>query len=221
MKRLLVLRPEPGASATVKRARRLGIDAVATPLFEIEPVKWNSPDPKGFDGLLLTSANAIRFGGEQLKLLLGLKAYAVGEPTAASARDAGFDVATSGDRGVDALLSSIPRGLKLLHLCGSDRRQAERSDQEITSVIVYRSRRIDAPDLSSAGHCVALIHSPRAGTRFAQLVGDRSSVEIVAISKSAAQAAGSGWASIHVAQRPTDQALLALAARLCNKPEPK
>jgi len=221
MKRVLVLRPEPGASATVERARLLGLDAAATPLFEIEPVKWNAPDPNGFDGLLLTSANAVRYGGEQLKLLLELKAYAVGEATANSARDSGFDVATSGDYGVDALLSSLPKGLKLLHLCGSDRRQAELRDQEITSVIVYRSRQIDAPDLSFATDCVALIHSPRAGTRLAELVRERCSIEIAAISKAAADAAGSGWASIHVAHRPTDEALLALAARLCNKPEPK
>ena len=33
MKRVLVLRPEPGASATVERARALGLDAVAVPLF--------------------------------------------------------------------------------------------------------------------------------------------------------------------------------------------
>ena len=42
MRRVLVLRPEPGASATVERARRLGLDAVAIPLFEIEPVAWAS-----------------------------------------------------------------------------------------------------------------------------------------------------------------------------------
>ena len=45
MRRLLVLRPEPGASATVERARALGLDAVAMPLFEVEPVAWDAPDP--------------------------------------------------------------------------------------------------------------------------------------------------------------------------------
>ena len=35
MSRVLVLRPEPGASATVERARKLGLDAVVIPLFEV------------------------------------------------------------------------------------------------------------------------------------------------------------------------------------------
>jgi len=221
MKRVLVLRPEPGASATVERAWRLGLDAVAAPLFEIEPIDWEAPDPAGFDGLLLTSANAIRCGGKQLTLLKGLQVHAVGEATAETARNGGFNVATTGDSGVDALLASLPHGLKLLHLCGAERRQTGSALQEITPVTVYRSRQIERPDLSLAGDCIALIHSPRAGARFAELVHERGSIEIAAISPAAAEAAGTGWASTHVAQTPTDEALLALAARLCNKPEPK
>ena len=79
MRRLLVLRPEPGASATVAKARGLGLNAVAMPLFEIEPVEWEAPDPERFDGILLTSANALRFGRDGLKALRGLKTYAVGD----------------------------------------------------------------------------------------------------------------------------------------------
>jgi uroporphyrinogen-III synthase len=221
MKRVLVLRPEPGASATIERACRLGLHAVAVPLFEVEAVGWNAPDPTGFDGLLLTSANAVRYGGEGLERLRGLEAYAVGETTARTARDAGFDVVATGDSGVDALLSSLPHGLKLLHLCGADRHQPERTPPEIRPVIVYRSRQIDALDLSSASDCVALIHSPRAGRRFAQLVGDRASIAIAAISAAAADGCGTGWLSVDVADDPTDEALLALAASLCNKPEPE
>jgi uroporphyrinogen-III synthase len=220
MKRVLVLRPEPGASTTVERACRLGLDAVSVPLFEVEPVGW-SADPTGFDGLLLTSANAVRCGGKGLERLRGLQAYAVGEATARTAHDAGFDVVATGNSDVAGLLSSLPHGLKLLHLCGADRHQPERTPQEITPVIVYRSRLIDVPDLSSASDCVALIHSPRAGRRFAQLVDDRASIAIAAISAAAADACGTGWLSLDVADDPSDNALLALAASLCNKPEPE
>jgi uroporphyrinogen-III synthase len=64
---------------------------------------------------------------------------------------------------------------------------------------------------------VAMIHSPRAAARLAELVPheDRSSVRIAAISQNAADAAGSGWAEIRVASSPTDSALLALARGLC------
>lgn len=221
MTRVLVLRPEPGASATVERARRLGLDAIAAPLFEIESVNWHAPHPLEFDGLLLTSANAVRFGGEPLRALTGLRVYAVGEATAEAARNAGFEVAASGGSGVEALLASLPQQLKLLHPSGVDRRQPAQPLQEIVPVIVYRSKAIEAPDLSCAADSVALIHSPRAGARFAELVHDPSSITIAAISPAAAEAAGTAWANIHLAKTPTDDALLALAVSLCNKPGPK
>jgi uroporphyrinogen-III synthase len=221
MTRVVVLRPEPGASATVERARERGLDAVAVPLFRVEPVEWRAPEAAAFDGLLLTSANALRHGGEQLQSLRGLQAYAVGDATAQAAREAGFDLAATGEAGVDRLLGSIEDELRLLHLCGADRRQPQDARQAITPVIVYRSEPIEAPDLTVTSDGLALVHSPRAGARLAELVDDRASVAIAAISGTAADAVGGCWKSIDVADRPTDDALLALAARLCNKPQPK
>ena len=123
MRRVLVLRPEPGAGATAKRAREQGLDAVAVPLFEIERLDWQAPEAGGFNGLLLTSANAVRHGGEALASLRGLNVYAVGDATADAAREAGFDIAATGDDGVERLLGSIEPDLGLLHLCGRDRRE--------------------------------------------------------------------------------------------------
>ena len=221
MARLLVLRPEPGASATLAAARERGLNAVAAPLFDIEPVAWEAPEPGSFDGLLLTSANAVRCGGAQLERLRELKVYAVGEATAEAARNGGFDIATAGDGGIDRLLGSIEGDLNLLHLCGEHRSEIEQARQSITPVPVYRAREIRFPDLSNARDSVALIHSPRAGRRFAELVEDRASIMIVAISPRAAEAAGEGWKAVAIAEQPTDEALLALAARLCNNSPPK
>lgn len=221
MRRVLVLRPQPGADATVRRARERGLEAVAVPLFEVEPLSWEAPDASGFDGLLLTSANAVRHAGDGLQSLRGLKAYAVGEATAEAARDAGFDIASSGDSGVDRLLGSLEPGLKLLHLCGEDRREPTDGRQQITALAVYRARPIDGADLAAAAGSVALIHSPRAGRRFAELVESRASIAIAAISPAAAQAAGEGWERVEAADKPDEDALLALAARLCNNSPPK
>ena len=69
MKRLLVLRPEPGASATAAKARALGLEPIAIPLFKTEAVEWEAPEASAFDGLLLTSANAIRCGGELSRIM--------------------------------------------------------------------------------------------------------------------------------------------------------
>lgn len=215
MRRVLVLRPEPGASATVERARLLGLDAAAVPLFRVEPMAWTAPEPAGFDGLLLTSANAIRHGGEALAKLKTLNVSAVGEATADAARAAGFEVTSVGKRGVDELLASLEPDLRLLHLTGEDRRDAANARQAITPIGVYRAEPLENPLLDAAGS-VALIHSPRAGRRLAELVADRGSIRVAAISAAAAAAVGVGWGRVEAAAEPTDTALLALAARLCN-----
>jgi uroporphyrinogen-III synthase len=217
---ILVLRPEPGASETLARARECGLDARAVPLFEIEPVEWDVPDVGGFDGLLLTSANAARLAGERLVELRGLPVHAVGAATAKAAREAGFDIATSGDDGVERLLRSIEPDLRLLHLCGEDRRAPDKVRQEITPLVVYRAIAIDDPDLDTSNIELALVHSPRAGHRLAELVPDdrRSGIRIAAISEAAATAVGSGWRQVENADQPDDAALLALASRLCHKP---
>jgi uroporphyrinogen-III synthase len=218
MRRVLVLRPEPGASATVAKARERGLDAFAVPLFEIESIEWSAQEPNQFDGLLLTSANAVRSAGERLSELRSLPVYAVGEATAEAAREVGFDIAATGNAGVGRLLASIDPVLKLLHLCGEDRRVVSASNQQITPIVVYRSKPIVDPDLSVARNAVALIHSPRSGHRFADLADNRGSIVIAAISEAAADAVGGGWMTIEVATSPNDDALLALAARLCDKP---
>lgn len=221
MSRVLVLRPQPGAAHTVARARERGLEVFAVPLFKVRPVAWEAPESARFDGLLLTSANAVRCGGEQLRHLRGLKTFAVGAATAEAARDAGFDIAATGDAGVDRLLGSIEPDLRLLHLCGADRQSPNEAKQEITAVMVYRSDVIAAPDLSVAPESVALVHSPRAGRRFAELIDDRAGIAIAAVSSPAAEAVGTGWKTVEAADAPTDDALLALAARLCNNPQPK
>ena len=218
---MLVIRPEPGASATVMRARGLGFDAISVPLFTVEAIAWTVPDLDLFDGILVTSANAMRHGSENLSSLRALPVFAVGEATAEAARDAGFDVATIGNLGADQLLEMLDPKLRLLHLCGEDRRAPKRATQEITPLIVYRSRPIEAPGLSSERRAIALVHSRRAAQRLAELVEDRKSITIAAISRDAAAGAGEGWGSVYVASRPTDDALLALAASLCNKPDPE
>ena len=96
MRPIVVLRPEPGASETAARARQLGLDAIAIPLFRVEPLDWTVPDPSALDGLLLTSANAVRHSGRRLEELRGLPVYAVGQATAAAARRAGCEIAQTG-----------------------------------------------------------------------------------------------------------------------------
>jgi len=212
MKPLLILRPEPGNSATAARAQAMGLEAVQCPLFEIEPVAWRTPDPAPYDHLLLTSANALRHGGAKLARLTSLDVLAVGTATADAARGAGFTVALTGDDGVDALLAALPDDQRLLHLTGADHVQLA-ARHRIERVVVYRSVPVAAS--IPPGRTVALVHSPRAGARLADLALSRADLAIAAISTAAAAACGTGWAALEAADQPDDMALLALAARLC------
>lgn len=215
MRPLVLLRPEPGLTASAERARALGLDVIERPLFAVEPIDWTAHDPAEFDALLLTSANAVLHAGPGLDDYRKLPVHAVGGRTAQAARAAGLAIASEGERGVEALFAALPGANRLLHLGGADRVEADPGANRVTEVTVYRAAQLDDPNLPPlAGHVVA-VHSPRAGRRLADVAGADPDAAIAAISHSAAAACGAGWERVEVAEAPTDAALLALAARLC------
>ena len=220
MRKLVLLRPEPGLAASTERARVLGLEVIAVPLFRVEPIAWSTPDPSAYDALLLTSANAVRHGDAGLDRLKGVPVHAVGAATAEAAHNAGFIVASVGEGGVEALLHDLPTGLRLLHLAGQDHFDVS-SGHHIDRRIVYRSAVIERPQLPSLDGVVVAVHSPRAGIRLAELAEPRGRTVIAAISAAAANACGHGWQSIAVAATPDDASLLVLAARLCQISSPK
>jgi uroporphyrinogen-III synthase len=215
MRKLLLLRPEPGLSASAERARALGLEVVACPLFRIEPVHWDVTDPAAYDALLLTSANAVRHAGVGLGRLSDLPVHAVGEATALAARDAGLRVVNTGWAGAAELLATLPHSARLLHLAGEHLRRPD-SGHQIDRKIVYRSVAIDEPALPPLEEMVAAVHSPRAGVRLAELAAARGRTMIAAISAAAAEACGQGWERVESAVRPDDESLLALSAMLCH-----
>jgi len=217
MRKLLIVRPEPGASHSAARALALGLDPLVRPLFAIEPVAWTIPDAARFDGLLMTSANAVRFAGPGLATFAGLPVAAVGEATALAARSAGLTVGEVGNSDAGTLLRSMPGRRRLLHLAGEHRAECHSGDA-VEAVTVYRAVEIADPRLPDAAGMVVAVHSPRAGARLAELVAERSATRLAAISEAAANACGSGWEQVAWPSEPSDLALLALAARLCQSP---
>lgn len=219
MRKLLLLRPEPGLSASAERARSMGLDVISCPLFRVESVEWSAPNPADYDVLLLTSANAVRHGGSGLEGFKPLPVHAVGAATAAAAREAGFQVETVGSGNAAELLASLPATPRLLHLAGENRRQEANSRLDVR--IVYRSVPVEAPALPSLDDMVVAVHSPRAGARLAELADRRSTSAIAAISAAAAEACGPSWERVEVAEQPNDPSLLALAAMLCHTSPPR
>ena len=213
---LLILRPERGAAATAKRAETLGLFPMIRSLFVIEARAWDAPDPTLFDSVLLTSANAVRYGGDAVNLYCNLRVFTVGSATAQAARDAGFaHIVKGANTAADALQSLAKAGhSRPLHLSGADRTPYPHLAFTVTTRTVYAAQPV-AVALPS-GRYVTLVHSARAAIRFSELCPSPGQVDIIAISAAAADAAGPGWRSISTAATPTDNAMLALAAMLCD-----
>lgn len=219
----IVIRPEPGCTATVAAARALGLDAHGFPLFEIAPRDWSPPPAGEADALLIGSANALRLGGEGLQDLRGLPVYAVGASTAAAAREAGFAVAATGSGGLQNLLDTIPHGTRLLRLAGEQRVPLiPPPGVIITERVVYASEARAMPDALAAllsRHATIMLHSGEAAQHFAseceRLGIARARLAIAALAPRIADAAGKGWKALAVAAEPSDAALLALTGQLC------
>ena len=224
MRALLVLRPEPGAAATTARAIAAGWHVIAAPLFTVVPIDWEAPEAAAHDALMLTSAQAVRQAGTALNLYRHLPVYAVGEATGVQAMEAGFADVRMGSADAALLVTLMVRdGIRHpLHLAGREHRILDAAPIPIERRIVYAADPVaDLPGAARAAiqqNAVALIHSQRAGAVFANLLTkariDPAEVRVAAISG----AAGAGpWRTIRIAEQPDDSALLAAAARLCEK----
>jgi uroporphyrinogen-III synthase len=220
---LAVLRPEPGNAATAARIEARGLTAIRLPLFEVRAIAWTPPDPKRFDALLLTSANAPRWAGPALAAFVGLPVYAVGETTAAAARDAGLTVVEVGEGDAAALIAlATTRGVRRALWLGGRDRALESHPIVAATIAVYASEPaaspIDAFDRLAGS--VVLLHSPRAARRAADMIDraglDRGTIRIAAISSAAADAVGQGWDRVAAAAVPTEAALIDLACSLAD-----
>jgi len=123
-RRVLVTRPEPGATATAAALDKAGYDPVVLPLTEIRPLPIADGHPRGeFTAVAATSANALRCAPHDLlDCLVGTPLFAVGEATAEAGLEAGFSNVETGPGDAEGLAEIILRrmaaGESLLYLCG-------------------------------------------------------------------------------------------------------
>lgn len=219
-----MLRPPPGCAETLAAARDRRLEAIAAPLFAIQPVAWQAPDAAAFDALLAGSANAFRVGGGALAALTRLPVLAVGDRTAEAARAAGFRVRATGRGGLQAVIETVEAPARLLRLAGEARVDlAPPHGVELAEITVYRAVPLplasDAIEALAAG-AVVLLHSAEAARRFAaecdRLAIARGDVALAALAPRIVEAAGGGWAQVGTAADVTDCALLALASDMCH-----
>ena len=229
---VLIVRPEPGASATARRLRDMGYVALVAPATIVEHMPCRSPAADRLQAVLLTSAAALPALGEKFH---HLPVFAVGDATAAAARAAGFATVASaaGDASaltVLAIAQLRPDAGSLLFpgaalLAADIVRPLRAAGFRVLRRIVYRSR--PAPSLPAealaalaAGEIShALFFSPGSARAFRALVRlERPEVvlhctqtEALAISPATAAAlAPLQWRRIRVASRPNQDEVLAL-----------
>ncbi|MCA1384956.1 MULTISPECIES: uroporphyrinogen-III synthase [Bradyrhizobium] len=128
---ILVTRPHPDNAATADNLRTRGHAVLLAPALKLEPVAFQGESEVSYDAVLVTSANAIRAIAPQLPDLglLELPLFAVGEHTAAAAREAGFaevivaggDAASLRDKVMQSACDKVlKKNSTLLYLAGAD-----------------------------------------------------------------------------------------------------
>lgn len=128
---ILVTRPHPDNEATAEGLHARGHAVLLAPALKFEPVAFHDESEAPYGAVLVTSANAIRAIAPQLPELglLELPLFAVGEHTAAAAREAGFaevivaggDAASLRDKVVQSARGKVlKKKSTLLYLAGAD-----------------------------------------------------------------------------------------------------
>ena len=145
--RIWIARPEPGATRTAGRLAALGYEPLVAPVLVVEAT--GAPLPPGvFDGILVTSANALR-QASQWRPIHHLPVFAVGARTAVLARECGFVSVKTADGNaadlVDLVVREVSPGASLLHLAGEDRKaepaaSLTRAGFRVTTHIAYGAR---------------------------------------------------------------------------------
>lgn len=224
IRRLFVLRPEPGLAATASAARERGFEVTAWPMAQALPVEWSPPAEAAFDGLLIGSGNAVRLAGSDLANCASKPAYCVGQATADAAVAAGLTVAKIGSGGLQGLIDELAgQRLTLLRIAGETHVPlALPAGITVIVRVVYRVAYRPLPELLALqlreGGTV-LLHSGEAAKHFAaecdRLDVPRSRLCVAALAPRIAEAAGDGWGAVAAAPEPSDAALLALARDMC------
>ena len=229
-KRLLITRPEEDAHPLAAELEDLGAEVLIEPMLTIRSVSGPTPDLAGVQALLVTSANGLRaFAARSPERDLAV--FAVGDGSAAKARQAGFGRVESAGGGVPELAQLIgerlkPEGGPLLHVAGSrlagdlgarlknlgfDCRRAVLYDAE-------PSQDLGAEALAAfAGNGLdgVLFFSPRTARAFVTLVEKAEMMESCRVLAAfclspavAAAAAALPWGKIVSADRPDQASML-------------
>ena len=226
--RVLVTRPEPGASATALLLEELGFAPVVLPLAETRALAVGAVEIEGVAGVVITSAAAVRHApGELVVALRALPWFAVGGATGRVAVETGaaFVASAAGDAQSlgDMLLRRFGAGERLIYLCGRVRRpeleaRLAAAGVRITPVEVYDTLDL-LPDVEAVVTPIeaVLVYSARMAAALAEFrkrapVSAFGGARWIAISRQAAAPLEAEGLAVEVADSPSEAAMLDLLA---------
>lgn len=224
MVRLLVTRPEPDASETAARLRALDIEPVIDPMLFARTLNTTLPAADGFAALALTSANALRALHDrgEIPRLRKLPVYAVGDRTAATAREFGFAEVFSAQGNVDDLVALLAKaGVDGPVLYATARQQSADLAKALAphGVMVITAAVYEMNPASrltvQLGDCDgALFYSRRTAETFARLApeSDRGRPGMLCLSEAVAEPLlAAHFVRVSLADYPSEEAMMALA----------
>ncbi|WP_288938800.1 uroporphyrinogen-III synthase [uncultured Roseovarius sp.] len=219
---ILITRPDPSGAAFADQVRRRfgdTVQIVLSPVLKIERC-GSLPDLSRFRTLIFTS----RHGVEAFAALSDrrdLPAYAVGDATARSARDAGMSVVACGGDApslVARILADEVQG-PCLHIHGEHAAGNISGDLTLAGIetheaILYRQAAVDLNDMAKAAlqrgtPVIVPLFSPRSARLFCQGLKARAPLWAVAISENARAEIPAGLVrDVVIAGHPSAPAML-------------
>jgi len=228
--RLLITRPEEDAEPLATALAARGIASLIEPLLTVADVEGPAPDLAGVQALLVTSANGVRAFARKSDAR-DLPLFAVGDASAAAARQLGFTSVKSAAGDVATLARLVtaelnPRKGALLHVAGSKvagdlAGELSRAGFTCRRQVLYEAR--PARSFGAATRAAldagavdgVLLFSPRTASTFARLITDAGiagacrRLNAYCLSRAVADAvSGLAWRDVVVARAPTQESLL-------------
>lgn len=224
MVRLLVTRPEPDASETAARLRALDIDALVDPLLFARTLTTTLPPADGFAALAITSANALRALHDrgEIPRLQTLPVYAVGDRSAAAARELGFAQVVSAEGNLEDLVALLARaGVDGPVLYPTARQQAGDLAKALAphgvmviTAAVYEMTPAERLTAELSACDGALFYSRRTAETFTRLApaAGRNRPGMLCLSEAVAEPLlAAHFVRVSLADHPSEEAMMALA----------
>jgi len=227
---VLVTRPEPDADRTAEALRARGHRVTVAPLLQVQTVDNAEFGPGPYAALVLTSANAARViaAHKRCDELSKLPVFTVGRHTAEAVEAAGFSTVVSADGGLPELVRLIAaklRGGDIVYFAAQERAgdlagALAAQGIAVETVVVYRAATNPDFDLRralGAGVEGVLHYSRRTAQTFLLAAGTAGLIDAALklshyciSSEVAAPLRAAGAASVKVAPRPEEAALIGL-----------